>query len=93
MAALKAVPPAAAEASESARLAVGLKRELIDLVKARDYVAALAVCEKRTARPRPLRAPLLFSLRPPRRPRPSVVKARSRALRRPHASLLPRFST
>ena len=31
MAALKAVPPAAAEASESARLAVGLKRELIDL--------------------------------------------------------------
>jgi|MDSW01.1.fsa_nt_gb hypothetical protein len=58
MAALKAVPPAAAEASESARLAVGLKRELIDLVKARDYVAALAVCEKRTGRPRPLRAPL-----------------------------------
>lgn len=58
MAALKTVPPAAAEASESARLAVGLKRELIDLVKARDYVAALAVCEKRTARPRPLRAPL-----------------------------------
>ena len=50
MATASAPGAAPAVATDSARLVVDMKRELMDMVRAAQYESALAVCERRASR-------------------------------------------